>query len=545
MTTTAITLITPGNNSGVSGFGVVTLDGATLAVDVAASGLTPNAVHPLHVHGFLDDRPERLAVAADDVDGDGFIETPEGEGLAYGPVIAALTASGEAQQGLEVSPDFPRADAAGRVRFTQTYRLDTAEADDAAILARLSARLDGRVLEFHGLDLPAGAGAGTPNEVDGTAGYNPQAPVAQGRLIVLPESRLAGAAPDLLVDFAASASAQLQPYSLNPLGTGPAAPEPAPRPDAPAATTFVSLLLPSNGSGVLGYAVASFDEAAGTVRVNLEATGLTPGVEHASHIHGFPDDRPSLLPNYRLDRDLDGFVEDAEGAAVVGPVALALTEDGSISNAPTGLDFPQADAEGRLSLSQTYQFDTQNPAQLAILQELRDRFTGREVQLHGLAVPATEGEGTPGEVNGTAGYKANLPVANGILLPLDGLGVTTVNRLYDAALDREPDLGGLLFQTAQLGELSPSRVAASLLASSEGQGLIGSGASDEAFVRQLYRNALNRDAEDAGLDFWTGLLGRGTARADVLLGISDSAEHRGLVSDLALVQRANDLFLGG
>jgi hypothetical protein len=35
-----------------------------------------------------------------------------------------------------------------------------------------------------------------------------------------------------------------------------------------------------------------------------------------------------------------------------------------------------------------------------------------------LFVPATEGEGTPGEVNGTAGYKATLPVANGILLPV-------------------------------------------------------------------------------------------------------------------------------
>ena len=76
MATTALALLTPGNNSGVSGFGTVTLDGTTLTIDVAATGLTPNAVHSLHVHGFLDDRPERLAVAADDVDGDGFVETP-------------------------------------------------------------------------------------------------------------------------------------------------------------------------------------------------------------------------------------------------------------------------------------------------------------------------------------------------------------------------------------------------------------------------------------------------------------------------------------
>jgi hypothetical protein len=547
MATTAIALLTPGNNSGVSGFGAVTLDGTTLTVDVVAQGLTPNQVHPLHLHGFPDDRRERLAVAADDLDGDGFVETPEGEGAAYGPVLAALTASGEAQQGLEVSPDFPSADAAGNLRFRQTYRLDTAEADDAAILERLSARVDGRVLEFHGLDLPAGAGAGTPNEVEGAAGYDPQVPVAQGQLVVLPEAQATafaatGATSARLTDLAARTLAQLQPYSLNPAGTGPAAPEPSPRVDAPAEDTFFSLLLPSNGSGVLGYAAARLDEAAGTVQVELHAVGLTPGVEHASHIHGFPDDRPSLLPNYRLDADLDGFVEDPEGATVVAPVVLALTEDGSISNAPTGLNFPQADAAGRLSLTQTYRFDTQDPAQAAIFGELRDRFTGREVQLHGLEVPATEGEGTGGEVNGTAGYKANLPVANGILLPLEATGVPALNRLYDAAFDRAPDTEGLVYHATLLGPFSAGQLAAGVLASPEWQGRFGSAAtSDSGFVQQVYRNALERDADDADLAFWTGALGRGASRADVLLAISESAEHSALVSDFALASRLDDI----
>ena len=62
--------------------------------------------------------------------------------------------------------------------------------------------------------------------------------------------------------------------------------------------------------------------------------------------------------------------------------------------------------------------DETDPAEAAIFKELTDRLTGREVQVHGLFVPATEGEGTQGEVNGTAGYKATLPVANGILLPV-------------------------------------------------------------------------------------------------------------------------------
>jgi hypothetical protein len=74
-------------------------------------------------------------------------------------------------------------------------------------------------------------------------------------------------------------------------------------------------------------------------------------------------------------------VEDDEGEPVVAPVVLALTEDGTISNASTGLDFPNADASGAFRLSRTYDFDENDPAQAAIYEELTDRLTGREVQV--------------------------------------------------------------------------------------------------------------------------------------------------------------------
>ncbi|MBD0272490.1 MAG: hypothetical protein ICV73_11240 [Acetobacteraceae bacterium] len=424
MAETAFTLLTPGNNSGVLGLARATLDGTTLKVDVAASGLTPGQVHPFHLHGFLDDRPERPAIFADDADGDGFVETAEGEANAYGPVIAGLTRSGDAVFGLESSPDFPVAAADGTLRFTQTYALDPAVADDAQILDRLTARFEGRFLEFHGLDLPGGAGVGTPGEVNGAAAYNQQVPVAQGPLFGADALGVEARTADWLaadstefLDRGAAALSLLAPYALNPQGTGPVAPEP-PGAATPPTDTYAALLAPSTGSGALGLSLVTLDRDASSVTVELVMTGLTPGLEHASHIHGFPDDRPSLLPNYRLDADKDGFVEDKEGEPVVAPVVLALTEDGTISNAPTGLDFPNADASGAFRLSRTYDFDESDPAEAAIFKELTDRLTGREVQVHGLFVPATEGEGTPGEVNGTAGYKAVLPVANGILLPV-------------------------------------------------------------------------------------------------------------------------------
>ena len=449
-----LTLLTPANNSGVLGLARTSLDGTVLTVDVAASGLTPGEVHPFHLHGFLNDAPERLAVALDDADGDGVVETSEGESTAYGSVVAGLTASGKAGYGLEVSPDFPAADAAGNLAFHQSYALDPADPNDAQILARVEARLDGRVLEFHGLDLPGGGGLGTGGEVNGAAGYNPQVPVSQGQLYEVPPALAAaaevlGGAGWLGADsatFLAQAStllAALGPYTLNPAGTGPAAPEPAGVQTA-ATETYAALLQPSNGSGVLGLAAVQIDQANATVTVELWASGLTPDQAHASHIHGFADDAPSLLPNFRLDADRDGFVEDAEGEPVVGPVLMALTEDGSISNAVLPNPVTRADAGGNLRISEYYRFDTTDPAQAAIFQELQDRVTGREVQIHGLLVPATEGEGTPGEVNGVAGYKADLPVANGILLPLgEALGsfqLADAGTVAAAFLSAAPDV---------------------------------------------------------------------------------------------------------
>ncbi len=421
MAQTVYSLLTPANNSGVLGLARVTLEGNLLTTEVAASGLTPEQMHIFHLHGFLDDRPERLALATDDADGDGIVETREGEGSAYGPVIAGLTESGRAGYFLETWPtDFPQADAAGTINFRQTYELDPDDAGQAAIQERLDARLEGRVLEFHGLELPRGYGTGTPGEVFGPGGYNPQVPVAQGQLLDLPGlDKAFGGDGASFLDKASAVLAQLAPYTLSPEAEGREALAPE-RPEVATsdADRFVALMAPSNGSGALGLAGVQIDREAATISVELWMTGLTPEQVHAAHIHGFADDSPSLLPNYRLDADRDGFVEDSEGAAVVGPVIQALTANGSVSNAKTGVDFPQADADGTLRLSETYRFDTSDPAQAAIFAELEDRLAGREVQVHGLALPATEGEGTPGEVNGTAGYKETLPVANGILLPI-------------------------------------------------------------------------------------------------------------------------------
>ena len=108
------------------------------------------------------------------------------------------------------------------------------------------------------------------------------------------------------------------------------------------------------------------------------------------------------------------------------------------------------------------------------------------------------------------------------------LDAAAVARLYDAALDRLPDAGGLATWTARLdsGTLPLYAVAAQFIASSEFQARFG-GLDAAGFVRTLYQNALDRPGDEGGVAYWTGLLNAGRAdRAGVMLAFSESEEHR-------------------
>ncbi len=101
-----------------------------------------------------------------------------------------------------------------------------------------------------------------------------------------------------------------------------------------------------------------------------------------------------------------------------------------------------------------------------------------------------------------------------------------LTRLYDAAFDRAPDSEGLAFWTNALnGTATLDDVADIFVASAEFQGRSGSGLSDRDFVSILYRNALEREADPEGLNFWTTGLQRGVVdRGGVALALSESPE---------------------
>ena len=82
-------------------------------------------------------------------------------------------------------------------------------------------------------------------------------------------------------------------------------------------------------------------------------------------------------------------------------------------------------------------------------------------------------------------------------------------------------------RTAGLATLA--QLADAFTASAEFRAQYG-GLADRQFADALYRNTLDRAPDQAGLDFWTGRLGAGVARADVVLAFSESREHIALTA---------------
>ncbi len=184
-------------------------------------------------------------------------------------------------------------------------------------------------------------------------------------------------------------------------------------------TDFTAL----NNSGVHAHALLFLDKEDQTLTVHIRAEGLEPGQVHPQHIHGFLSDMDAKSPTILQDDDGDGFVELMEGAETYGPVQLNLTTEPGDAEQLTGMmgiAFPTADENGVLRYTETFRFDREDSDMQAIFEAITP-LQRKEIVLHGLTTTTEQGEGTEGEVNGEAGYKAVLPVASGELQEV-GLG---------------------------------------------------------------------------------------------------------------------------
>lgn len=153
-------------------------------------------------------------------------------------------------------------------------------------------------------------------------------------------------------------------------------------------------LRPLNGSSAQGRATLRLSSDQRTLTVSIRASGLEPGGQHISHIHGRSESGTavdSTCPTQAEDRDGDGFVELEEGGVRYGPILIDFVD-------------VDPDKDGNVDFERTIRL---TGAEMALPLELR------HIVVHGMTVPAGPGAGTPGEVNGENGYLTVLPVLCG------------------------------------------------------------------------------------------------------------------------------------
>jgi hypothetical protein len=101
-------------------------------------------------------------------------------------------------------------------------------------------------------------------------------------------------------------------------------------------------------------------------------------------------------------------------------------------------------------------------------------------------------------------------------------------RLYKAAFDRKPDLGGLGYWINEMDKgASLESVSNSFINSAEFKSLYGTTHSNTDFITALYQNILDRNPDAGGLSYWQGQLNTGAmTEAGVLASFSESNENK-------------------
>ena len=142
------------------------------------------------------------------------------------------------------------------------------------------------------------------------------------------------------------------------------------------------------------------------------------------------------------------------------------------------------------------------------------------------AVSAPDGQ-DPGLSGATAASQAMPQMAHlfGDIIHDVNTAGGKIYALYDAILDREPDILGFEHTVYVLEHgMSLSAIANALINSDEGQSHLAAGSNQE-FVARLYQTALHRNGEAAGINGWVDALNHGTSRGDVAIAFALSAEN--------------------
>ena len=111
------------------------------------------------------------------------------------------------------------------------------------------------------------------------------------------------------------------------------------------------------------------------------------------------------------------------------------------------------------------------------------------------------------------------------IFDLMGEDAGTVYRLYDL-FERAPDEAGLRFWTDVAASTDNIDFVVDAFVSGPEYDSIYGGTDTTGYLELLYMNVLDREADQAGLDFWSSALDSGAVdRMDVALYFTDSAEN--------------------
>jgi hypothetical protein len=108
-----------------------------------------------------------------------------------------------------------------------------------------------------------------------------------------------------------------------------------------------------------------------------------------------------------------------------------------------------------------------------------------------------------------------------------------VTRMYDTVLGRAPDAFGLDNWVDRIEDLgwTLAQVAGAFATSAEFT-LATGGLNNAAFVDYVYQHALGRAADASGRANWISFLEGGMTRGEMLVGFSESLEHRNLIATI-------------
>ncbi|KRM87514.1 hypothetical protein [Lacticaseibacillus thailandensis] len=149
-----------------------------LTINIEMFDTPANIEHWEHFHGFPDGQDAQIATAAQDANGDGFVDLMETESVSG----TTMVPFDDAPEHMDIPHDrYPVADADGHFAYTKVVPVNELQDNFAQAFGSRDLQLDKRVIYIHGVP----AGLDLPDSVAGMVGMfdaHVTLPIAVGKI---------------------------------------------------------------------------------------------------------------------------------------------------------------------------------------------------------------------------------------------------------------------------------------------------------------------------------------------------------------------------